>query len=89
MLLTIFYCDGIFGCYTIVDNPGITDIIAQISNIMIRTSEQLSVLTARTRFFKESRTSLTLWVTALSKNHFPFLCNFESQDEILLKGGRL
>jgi hypothetical protein len=37
-------------CATIVDNPGITYIIAQISSIRIRTSEQLSVLTARTRF---------------------------------------
>jgi hypothetical protein len=60
-------------CHNIVDNPGITDIIAQISNIRIRTSEQLSVLTARTRFFKESQTGLTLWVTPLSKNHIPFL----------------
>jgi hypothetical protein len=77
-------------CVTIVDNPGITDIIAQIANLRIRTSEQLSVLTARNRFFKESQTGLTLWVTPLSKNHFPTSsCNFESRDEILLKGGRL
>jgi hypothetical protein len=45
------------------------------------------VLTARTRFFEESQTSLTPWVTFLSKNHFPTSsCNFESRDEILLKG---
>jgi hypothetical protein len=56
---------------TIVDNPGISYIIAQISSIRIRTSEQLTVLTARTRFFKGSQTNLTLWVTSLSKNHFP------------------
>jgi hypothetical protein len=41
-------------CATIVDNPGITYIIAQISSIRIRTSEQLSVLTARNRFFEKS-----------------------------------
>jgi hypothetical protein len=40
--------------------------------------------------FKGSQTSLTLWVTSLSKNPFPTpSCNFESRDEILLKGGRL
>jgi hypothetical protein len=40
--------------------------------------------------FKGSQTCLTLWVTSLSKNHFPTSsCNFESRDEILLKGGRL
>jgi hypothetical protein len=33
--------------------------------------EQLSVLTARTRFFKGSQTRLTLWVTPLSKNPSP------------------
>jgi hypothetical protein len=60
-------------CATIVDNPDITDIIAQISSIRIRTFEQLSVLTARTLFFKESQTGLTLWVAPLSKNHFLFL----------------
>jgi hypothetical protein len=33
---------------------------------------------------------LTLWVTSLSKKHFPTSSfNFESWDEILLKGGRL
>jgi hypothetical protein len=48
------------------------------------------VLTARTLIFEGSQTSLTLWVTSLSKNPFPiFSCNFESRDEILLKGGRL
>jgi hypothetical protein len=48
------------------------------------------VLPARTQFFKESQTSLTLWVTPLSQNHFPISsCSFESRDEILLKGGRL
>jgi uncharacterized protein YqjF (DUF2071 family) len=48
------------------------------------------VLTARTRFFKRSQTSLTLWVTSPSKNHFPISSsNSESRDEILLKGGRL
>jgi hypothetical protein len=48
------------------------------------------VLMARTRFFKESQTNLTLWVTSLSKNHFPTSsCNSESRDEILHKGGRL
>jgi hypothetical protein len=52
--------------------------------------EQLSVLVARTRFFKGSMTSLTPWVTSPSKNHFPASsCNFESRNEILLKGGRL
>jgi hypothetical protein len=60
-------------CVTNVDNLGIIDIIAQISNIRTRTSEQLSVLTPRTRFFKESQTGLTLWVTPLSKSHFPSL----------------
>jgi hypothetical protein len=59
-------------CVTIVDNPGITDIIAQIAKIRIKTSELLSVLTTRNRFFKESQAGLTLWVTPLSKNHFPF-----------------
>jgi hypothetical protein len=45
------------------------------------------VLTARTRFFKRSQTSLTLWVTSPSKNHFPISSsNSESRDEILLKG---
>jgi hypothetical protein len=74
-------------CATIVDNPGNTYIISQISSIRIRTSEQLSALTARTRFSKGSQTSLTLWATSLSKNHFPnSSCNFESRDEILLKG---
>jgi hypothetical protein len=48
-------------------------VIAQISSVRISTLEHLSVLTARTWFVKESRTSLTLWVTPLSKNHFPFL----------------
>jgi hypothetical protein len=77
-------------CVTIVDNPGIIDIIAQIANIRIRTSEQLSVLTARNRFFKESQTGLTPCVTPLPTNFFPTSsCNFESWDEILLKGGRL
>jgi hypothetical protein len=76
-------------CYN-CRQPGITYIIVQISSIRIKTSEQLSVLTARTRFFMESQTSLTLWVTSLFKNHFPTSsCNFESRDEILLKGGRL
>jgi hypothetical protein len=64
--------------------------IAQIANLRVRTSEQLGVLTTRTRFFKESQTDLILWVTSLSKNHFPTSsCKFESRDEILLKGGRL
>jgi hypothetical protein len=58
-------------CATIVGNPGITDIIAQISRVRIRTSEQLSVLTARTRFFKESQTGLTLWVTHVCMNFSP------------------
>jgi hypothetical protein len=70
--------------------PGITDRIAQISHVRISTSEQLSVLTASTRFFKESQTSLTLWVTPLCTNFFPTSsCKFESRDEILLKGCRL
>jgi hypothetical protein len=74
-------------CATIVDNPGISDVIAQISRIRIRTSEQLSVLPARTQFSKESQTGLTLWITPLSQNHFPISsCSFESRDEILLKG---
>jgi hypothetical protein len=77
-------------CATIVDNPGISDVIAQISSIRIRTSEQLIVITARSQFFKGSQTSLTLWVTSRSQNHFPTSsCNFESRDEILIKGGRL
>jgi hypothetical protein len=60
-------------CATIVNNPGISYVIAQISRVRTSTLEQLSVLTARTRIVKESRTSLTLWVTPLSKNYFPFL----------------
>jgi hypothetical protein len=73
-----------------VDNPGITDVIVQITNIRIRTSEQLSVLKTSTRVFKESQIRLTLWVKPLSQNHFPnSSCSFESRDEILLKGGRL
>jgi hypothetical protein len=52
--------------------------------------EQLRVITARSRSFKGSQTSLTPWVTSLTKNHIPTSsCNFESRDEILLKGGRL
>jgi hypothetical protein len=55
-----------------------------------QTSEQLSLLTARTPFFEGSQTHLTLWVTSLSKSHFPISSsNYESRDEILLKGGRL
>jgi hypothetical protein len=77
-------------CATIVDNPGISDVIAQNSRIRIRTSEQLSVLLARTQFFKKSQTGLTLWVTPLSQNHFPTSsCSFKSRDKIFLKGGRL
>jgi hypothetical protein len=59
-------------CATIVNNPGISYVIAQISRVKISTLEQLRVLTARTQFVKGSRTSLTLWVTPLSKNHLPF-----------------
>jgi hypothetical protein len=45
---------------------------------------------ARNQSFKGSQTNLNLWVTSLSKNHLPTSsCNFESWDEILLKGGRL
>jgi hypothetical protein len=56
-------------CATIVDNPDITDVIVQITNIRFRTSEQLSVLKASTRVFKERQIRLTLWVTPLSQNH--------------------
>jgi hypothetical protein len=42
-------------CATVVDNSGISYVIAQISSIRIRTSEQLSVLTARTRYSREAR----------------------------------
>jgi hypothetical protein len=77
-------------CVTNVDNPDITDVTVQIPNIRFRTSEQLSVLKTSTRVFKESQIRLTLWVTPLSQNYFPnSSCNFESRDEILLKGGRL
>jgi hypothetical protein len=77
-------------CVTNVDNPDITDVIVQITNIRFRTSERLSVLKTSTRVFKESHIRLTLWVTPLSQNHFPTSsCKFESRDEILLKGGRL
>jgi hypothetical protein len=75
---------------TIVDNPGISYVIARIPSSRIRTSKQLKVITARSRSFKGSQTSITLWVTSLSENHLPTSsCNFESRDEILLKGGRL
>jgi hypothetical protein len=56
-------------CVTNVDNPDITDVIVQITNIRFRTSEQLSVLKTSTRVFKESQIRLTLWVTPLSQNH--------------------
>jgi hypothetical protein len=37
--------------------------------------------------FQGNPDRLTLWVTSLSKKHFPTSsCNFESRDEILLKG---
>jgi hypothetical protein len=77
-------------CVTNVDNPDITDVIVQITNLRFRPSEQLSVFKTSTRVFKESQIRLTLWVTPLSQNHFlTSSCNFESRDEILLKGGRL
>jgi hypothetical protein len=45
------------------------------------------VIMARSRSFEGSQTSLTLWVTSLSENHLPTSSfNFESRDEILLKG---
>jgi hypothetical protein len=50
----------------------------------------ISEVLSNGRFFKGRQTRLTLWVTSLSNNPFPTsFCNFESQDEILLKGGRL
>jgi hypothetical protein len=77
-------------CVTNVDNPDITDVIVQITDIRFRPLEQLSVFKTSNRVFKEGQIKLTLWVTPLSQNHFlTSPCNFESRDEILLKGGRL
>jgi hypothetical protein len=45
-------------CATVVENPGISYVIAQISSIRIRTSERLSVLTARTRLFQGKQDQL-------------------------------
>jgi hypothetical protein len=75
---------------TIVDNPGISYVIARTPSSRFRTSEQLKVITARSRSCEGSQTSLTLWVISLSENHLPTLfCTFLSRDEIPFKGGRL
>jgi hypothetical protein len=76
-------------CYN-CRQPGISYVIARIPNSRIRTSERLRWITARSRLFQGSQTSLSQWVTTLTENHLPTSsCTFESWNKILLKGGRL
>jgi hypothetical protein len=82
-------------CATIVDNPSITQMSAQTPDSRSpsnrrRTPDPLMTTTATSQAVKWGKANQISRVTPLCKNLFPTSsCSFESQDKILLKGGRL
>jgi hypothetical protein len=79
-------------CATIVDNPGITQRSVRTPDSRSpsnrsRTPDPLMTTTATSQAVKWGKANCISWVTPLCTNFSPTSsCNFESRDEILLRG---